>query len=55
MSQLQYDTPSKDIWQKIKAMKSTYTVQSFPIMEQNSLITDPTEKANCLGKVFVEM
>ena len=55
MSQLQYDTPSKDIWQKIKAMKSTCTVQSFLVIDQNSLITDPTEIANSLGKVFVEM
>ena len=34
-------------------MNSTYTSQTYPIIVNNKLVTDPTEKANCLLKEFV--
>ena len=34
-------------------MNSAYIPQTFPIIDNNGLVTDPSDKANCLLKAFV--
>ena len=53
IAKLQYDTPSKEVWQKLRAINSSYIPQTYPLLENNELFTDPEEKANCLLREFI--
>ena len=52
VSTLQYDTPIKTVWSKIKSFKSNYVQQTYPITMSNVMITDLVDKANVLAKFF---
>ena len=52
VSELKHDTPVKEVWQKVRAIKSSYIPQTYPFIENNTFITDPREKANCLVTWF---
>ena len=47
---LQYDTPKKEIWQKIRAVKNKSYSPLMPIEDNGNLITDSFEKANRYAK-----
>ena len=51
-STLQHDTPIKAVWSKMKSFKSSYTRQTYPLITNNVMITDPKEKANALAEFF---
>ena len=52
VSTLQYDSPIKTVWSKIKSFKSNYVQQTYPITLNNVMITDPVDKANVLAEFF---
>ena len=52
VSTLQHDTPIKTVWSKMKSFKSSYTQQTYSLISNNVMITDPKEKANVLAEFF---
>ena len=52
VSEIKYDTPMKEIWEKIRAIKSNFVPQTYPLCENDNFLTDPVDKANCLLKAF---
>lgn len=48
ISQLTYDSPSTEVWKKIRAIKANYACPTYPLKENNTLILDPVDKANKL-------
>lgn len=48
------DTPMADVWRRLRAFYTTYSMPNYPIEENNKLITNDMEKANVFNKTFNE-
>ena len=54
VSSLSSEVSQAKVWAKIKAFKSAYSPQTFPITENNTLILDDKRKADILCKHYQE-
>ena len=52
---VKYDTPKKEVWGKIRAVKNISYSCTMPIEVDNILITDPVEKANKYAYLLKEI
>ena len=52
ISGLDHTVPSSHVWSKIKALKTTYSIQTYPLEENGIPILTPQAKANCLNEYF---
>ena len=54
ISEIQFDTPLKEVWRKIRSIKSSYTPQTFPIVDDNdTLVQDSKAKADMFLQRFL--
>ena len=54
VSSLSHDTPIGKVWNKVKAFKSSYTPQTYPIEINGAPILSSVDKAEYMNKILTE-
>jgi hypothetical protein len=55
ISTLTAETPIKEVWDKIRNIKGSYNKQTYPIVQNNVMLTSNKEKTNAMAKHFQEI
>ena len=52
INDIKSDTPIKEVWSKIRSIKNKHRIISIPLINDNNMLTNSKEKADCFAKHF---